>query len=1352
MAEAVQIYKYRCLICTNPYTEPRLLLCGHTFCCRCLSSYINAEYVTADDRLYFPCPVCETPTYNDDVNADVSTWATCLPKNDLLVSPTAQMSGVQFCDPCLRGKESNPAEVTCTECEEKLCIQCRIHHERSKLSATHQLNSISGNIGLLANVYEMCHQHVGNTFGFYCVDHSAMCCNTCVLVSHRQCNNVQPMKDVIKKSTANPSSVEAELKAVTEETNKLIEEDDLGIDALNAKEKEVLTVMTDRIDKAKDKLDILKKTFQSDVADMFKEHKEQLSNRRKCVNAFHINAENSHQLMSDSEHQLTDRHRFVMREHTKHQISGHYRRMEKKNKTKPNRFDITLMLDETIDEIMKMTKIGNVEITSSLSPVSQKSNSRITYLIGSLLSTSSATNFGDSTATSDLAGSLQHLKVQTTPVTTAVDVWTGSVSCVHTVNASTLRGVKPFLTGGTFTDNNELLITDYSNFRLLLFDDKYSYKRRYKFDGQPTDIARGSSSDEILVAVNENSILRCTLRNGQLSVITKIRAPPGTSGIAVHADNILASSSGSVEIMSVDGKVTKSMKKDESYTYLVVSTSNSTIYHSDSNDVVCRRLDSDTVLYRYSDPGLSDPVGIGLDQDHNVYVCGFGSRNVHLVSPDGSRGRVLLPKLSDITRPWCIVVHPTKQEFVVTSSQEPTSLEVYRFSDDNIGIPAFGFVPDIIPYHFEPLMNTDNSLSTEKEVTSPDVPDSDQENQEGVHVVSVIQWLRNRNLRSAVCFSYSTEMSGVQFCDPCLRGKESNPAEVTCNKCEEKLCCQCRIHHERSKLLATHQLTSISGNVGLLVGVYEMCHQHEGNTFGFYCVDHSTMCCNTCVLVSHRQCNNVKPMKDVIKKSTTKPESVEAELKAVTEETNKMIEEDHLGIDALNAKEKEVLTRMTDRIDKSKDKLDNLQKTFQSNVADMFSEKREQLLTRQKRINAFHINAENSHQLITDSDQQLSDHYRFVMKEHTKHQISRHYRRMDKKSKIEPNRFDITLKLDETIDKIMKMTNIGEVEITSSLSPVSEKSNGRITFLIGSLPSTSSATNFGDSTSTSNMARSLQHIAVQTTPVTTGMDVWTGSVSCVHTVNASTLGGINIPLLTGGIFTDNNELLITDHYNKKLLLFDRKYSHKREYKVNGRPTDIARGRKADEIFVALNLNFIVRCTLRYGQLSVISKIKAPPDTWGIAVLGNKILAGTDDSVMVMSVDEKVTKSIKKGGYETFLAVSKSNSTVYHKDNNDVVCSRIDYASVVYRYSDPGLKGPIGIGLDWDHNVYVCGCMSAKVYLISPDGSRGRVLLPKLSGISNPWCIVVHPTKQEFVVTSNRESTAFEVYRFSDDNL
>ncbi|OWF41920.1 uncharacterized protein LOC110461790 [Mizuhopecten yessoensis] len=684
MAEAAPIPEYRCLICTTPYKDPRQLPCGHTFCCRCLTSYVEAEHVTADeDRHYFPCPVCDAPSAPRDVSTDVSTWAECFPINNLYLNPiTAETSDVHLCAPCQRGKESNPAEVWCTDCGEKLCKQCRIYHERSKASSSHRLVSVSTIVGGICDVMvnEICPSHDGKQLDVYCVDHSVMCCGVCVSVSHRHCNNVKPIEDVVRKTKTGQHTRETELKELSEETKKMLDDDDLGMTLLTSTEKEVSAEMTNRIQQAKDKLDNLNVTYQLDLADKCKALRKKISARRMCVNTFNTNAENSHLLMSHLDQQISERHKFFIREQTKNQIPGHYRRMDQNTKKQPNRFDITLKLGTIIDEIMKMTTLGNVDVTSAITAVTQNANVCIGTMIETLLSTPSASTLADSTSTSDLTGSLQYLTVQPTPVKAAVDVWTGSVSCVKTVDSSTL-GVSPTpsLAGGMFTDNNELLLTDSRNSRILLFDDTYSNVAELNIDGYPTDIVHGRADDEVFVAVNKDEILKCKLRNGQLTLINKISCSRGTVGIAFLGNNILVDTLESVKVMTVDGKVTKTIKKGGNHAFLATSLSSATVYHKDNHDVVCRRLDSDVEVYRYRDPRLNDPRGFGLDRDDNLYVCGHQSGNVHLVSPDGLRRRILVSNLSSISYPWCVVVHPTRQEFVVTSVSESTLLEVYRF-------------------------------------------------------------------------------------------------------------------------------------------------------------------------------------------------------------------------------------------------------------------------------------------------------------------------------------------------------------------------------------------------------------------------------------------------------------------------------------------------------------------------------------------------------------------------------------------------------------------------------------------------------------------------------------------------
>ncbi|OWF50013.1 uncharacterized protein LOC110450973 [Mizuhopecten yessoensis] len=681
MAEAYPTPEYKCLLCMKPYNQPRELPCSHSFCCPCLTTYIDKEHRTADDdRHYFPCPVCDKPTSPSDVNTDVDTWGTSFPINNLFINPTTKSSDDQNCQACRRVGESNPAVVWCTGCTENLCKECRGFHDRNKMTAKHRL--VPSKDGGLCDttVNENCPNHEGHSLEDFCLDHSSMCCCICVAISHKNCNHIKPIDDVIKTTFTGQPALETAWQIIKDEATTMLEDDESEMTFLNTKEKEVSVEMTRKIQQAKDKLDGLNTTFQSKLADQCKVPRQQLSARMECVKKFQTNAENSNILMTRFDKQGTDRQRFVMREKTKQQVSGHYRRMDQATKRQPNTFELKLNIGTVIDDINKMTTIGNVDVISNISSTSQNADSRIGSLLGTLMSTPSATTFADSTSASDLLESPTK-----GPVT--VDVWTGSVSCVLSVARRSLAGRQPTnLRGGMFTDNGELLVTDYDNCRLVLFDDKYRYKGEYKVEGNPYDLTRGLNTDEILVSIGDRGFLRCTLQNGQLTLIDINLVTADVYGIAVLGDNTLLSTGNSVKVVSSDGIMKKKIQmKSRHVGHIAASISTSTFYYSDGDDIVCRRLDSDEEDYRYSDPCLRDPRSIGLDRDNNVYVCACDSTNVYIVSPDGSRGKVLVPSLSSIRRSHGIIVHPTKQEFVVTSYKETTSLEVYRFSD-NAGV------------------------------------------------------------------------------------------------------------------------------------------------------------------------------------------------------------------------------------------------------------------------------------------------------------------------------------------------------------------------------------------------------------------------------------------------------------------------------------------------------------------------------------------------------------------------------------------------------------------------------------------------------------------------------------------
>jgi len=129
-----------------------------------------------------------------------------------------------------------------------------------------------------------------------------------------------------------------------------------------------------------------------------------------------------------------------------------------------------------------------------------------------------------------------------------------------------------------------------------------------------------------------------------------------------------------VVILTQDGSTVKSIPNSGVACYVAVSQTQRTMYHKDNNEVVCRTLEGKE-QFRYQHQQLKDPRGIFQDKNICLYISGRGSHNVHQVSLDRERSRILL---DNIYCPLSVVFHPRQNEFIVTSNDEDTVFEVYR--------------------------------------------------------------------------------------------------------------------------------------------------------------------------------------------------------------------------------------------------------------------------------------------------------------------------------------------------------------------------------------------------------------------------------------------------------------------------------------------------------------------------------------------------------------------------------------------------------------------------------------------------------------------------------------------------
>ncbi|CAC5374824.1 NID [Mytilus coruscus] len=105
---------------------------------------------------------------------------------------------------------------------------------------------------------------------------------------------------------------------------------------------------------------------------------------------------------------------------------------------------------------------------------------------------------------------------------------------------------------------------------------------------------------------------------------------------------------------------------DASDTY--VNSNKKCIFHSNCHDnsVVCYDF-SGQVQWTYSDLLLRKPYGITLDSYSNIYVAGFLSNNVVVISPDGKQAKELIGASDGLLNPRAIYFDKTKNLLLVAN-------------------------------------------------------------------------------------------------------------------------------------------------------------------------------------------------------------------------------------------------------------------------------------------------------------------------------------------------------------------------------------------------------------------------------------------------------------------------------------------------------------------------------------------------------------------------------------------------------------------------------------------------------------------------------------------------------------
>ncbi|XP_060583383.1 uncharacterized protein LOC132739648 [Ruditapes philippinarum] len=599
---------------------------------------------------------------------------------DFSASLTQDSDEVQemFCEHCDKhDKRYVPAEGFCEECFEYLCAICVKFHKRLLVSHT-----IKDKDNMPQDFCrEKCSVHQDELVKFYCQACKKFACTECKTQDHGNCSMVNHLPVLV-------SGIEnsQEIKGLTENLDELMKDLENTEKHVNINMKYVASQETKILDtvmkKKKEILSVFEK-YQTDIIQNFEKKKEEIlqkleEEKKEKINKLQENQRKLEKLLNDEENEIKRKIEIIKKNDKK--VLQTITEETSKIKTKMNSISAELVHHQGTDrrcQLFVAMKMGQ-EIIDQLKPDADKqctNNSIHYYKVECKASKQNITNL------QDCDKFLTYQEIHESEVPRTASYHTGIEFTCYTWSSLCLLS------------ENCLLVTHYYISKLIIFKNMSVSTTSYDTIDLPSKPWAFAKVDNNKVAVTfpELTIVRLITFSKSMTVTKTedIEVGEGCHGVA-YSDNKLIVSyltiPATVKILDMSGKVLKTFDKDQHGrclfvipNYLTVSADNTVIYVSDYNTNCVTGLTFDgKVKAIYNDDQLLGPCQLTVDRSGAVFVCGLWSNNIHQLSPELTKVKILLDEEQGMNQPVGVAYCQNTNRLYLNQSER--NMEVYDVS------------------------------------------------------------------------------------------------------------------------------------------------------------------------------------------------------------------------------------------------------------------------------------------------------------------------------------------------------------------------------------------------------------------------------------------------------------------------------------------------------------------------------------------------------------------------------------------------------------------------------------------------------------------------------------------------
>jgi len=269
-----------CPICTEVYTDPRVLPCGHTFCLKCIEECGKGKLPGQK----VACPLCRKEFTLP------SNGVSDLPKNFFVTNflgmkeLTRVESKTSGCEACSGGDatEVKVATVYCVECRQKLCQDCEEAHRKFNVTRRHQRVELGDELLSLILPSDTCEKHLGKYLEIYCFNCELVICMMCYINIHSKhnCSDVNEVADELREQmTTDVGKITSAVDRCREMLESLEKEKDKFVD----KVKKTGVEISEKAEQLKQMIDVHKEKLMNELSSMKHKRMTEIDNLREVI-------------------------------------------------------------------------------------------------------------------------------------------------------------------------------------------------------------------------------------------------------------------------------------------------------------------------------------------------------------------------------------------------------------------------------------------------------------------------------------------------------------------------------------------------------------------------------------------------------------------------------------------------------------------------------------------------------------------------------------------------------------------------------------------------------------------------------------------------------------------------------------------------------------------------------------------------------------------------------------------------------------------------------------------------------------------------------------------------------------